>query len=133
MLPERLDPRSFLTFVELDEFIDDWKSLALNEESDIWDLQTAIMANPTRAPVVAGTGGLRKLRFSAAKQKIGKSQAVRVCYVYFPEHALALLCAAYDHREKDNLSSEEKRGIRRYIEEIGKWLHERPRRSKPGR
>ena len=120
-------PQDFLEFVELDEFIDDWKSLGLDEDSDLWALQIAIMVAPNRAPVIQGTGGLRKLRFAPPQWRSGKSGAVRVCYVYFEQHALVLLVTAYSHEEKDNLSPEEKRGIKAYIDQVTKWLAERNR------
>jgi hypothetical protein len=116
---------NFLTFVELDEFIDDWKVLGLDDDLDLWSLQNSIMANPDGAPVIQGTGGLRKMRFAPADWHVGKRGAARVCYVYFPDHALVLLCAAYDHREKDNLSPQEKEGIRAYIQQSQRWLDER--------
>jgi hypothetical protein len=56
-----LDPRKLLNFVELDEFIDDWNSLNLNVDEDLFALQMEIMTQPEAAPLVEGTGGLRKL------------------------------------------------------------------------
>ena len=54
------DPEDLLHFVELDEFIDDWRSLGLNDEADLFSLQLAIMADPRGSPVIEGTGGLRE-------------------------------------------------------------------------
>jgi hypothetical protein len=119
------DPQDLLQFVELDEFIDDWKALGLDDDDDLWMLQIAIMADPAGAPVIEGTGGLRKLRFAPMDWNRGKRGAARVCYAYFEEHGIVLLCAAYDHHEKDNLSAQEKRGIKEYIDQIKKWLSER--------
>jgi len=120
-----IDPQDFLTFVELDEFIDDWKSLGLNDDEDLFALQIMIMANPEGSPVIAGTGGLRKLRFSSSIRKTGKRGAARVCYAYFKEYAIALLVTAYSHEEKDNLSPAEKTGIKKYLERIHKHFSER--------
>jgi hypothetical protein len=120
-----VDPRDFLTFIELDEFIDDWKSLRLNDDEDLFALQIMIMANPEGSPVIEGTGGLRKLRFSSSNWKTGKRGAARVCYAYFKEYVTALLVAAYSHKEKDNLSPAEKRGIKAYLERIHKYFSER--------
>ncbi len=36
------DPEDLLHFVELDEFIDDWRSLGLDDEADLFSLQMAI-------------------------------------------------------------------------------------------
>jgi hypothetical protein len=120
-----IDPQDFLTFIELDDFIDDWKKLGLNDEEDIFALQIMIMANPEGSPVIEGTGGLRKLRFSSSRWKTGKRGAARVCYAYFKEYAIAILVTAYSHKEKDNLSPAEKRGIKTYLERINKYFSER--------
>jgi hypothetical protein len=110
-----LDPKKFLIFIELDEFIDDWNALHLNIDEDMFTLQIAIMTQPEAAPIIEGTGGLRKMRFAPIGWKKSKREAVRVCYAYFKEHALVLLVMAYDHREKDNLSPRDKAGIKQYL------------------
>jgi hypothetical protein len=124
-LTSQFSPEDLLHFVELDEFRDDWESLGLDVESDLWALQIMIMAGPKKSPVVQGTGGLRKIRFSPDQWHKGKSGGVRVCYVYFEKHWTVLLVAAYDKNEKDNLTAEEKRGIRDYIRSIERYLSER--------
>ena len=40
-------------------------------------------------------------------------------------HFIILLCAAYDHREKDNLSAADKRGLKLYLDKINHWLSTR--------
>jgi len=121
----QFSPEDFLHFVELDEFRDDWESLGLNVEQDLWAVQIMIMAGPKKAPVVQGTGGLRKIRFSPEGWAKGKSGGVRVCYVYFEKHWTVLLVAAYDKTEKDDLTDEEKRGINQYIRSVDRYLSER--------
>ncbi|MBL9123799.1 MAG: hypothetical protein JNG90_09215 [Planctomycetaceae bacterium] len=76
--PDPAEYRRFVRFVELDEFGDDWQELGLDLEHDLWDLQSQIMKSPV-APVMRGTGGLRKLRFAPAGESIGKRGAIRVC------------------------------------------------------
>jgi len=118
-------PEDLLHFVELDEFRDDWESLGLDVEGDLWALQVMIMAGPKKSPVVEGTGGLRKIRFSPDRWARGKSGGVRVCYVYFEKHWTVLLVAAYDKTEKDDLTSEEKHGIKEYVRSIDRYFSER--------
>jgi len=121
----QMSPEDFLHFVDLDGFRDDWERLGLDDERDDWALQILIMCNPKGPLVIKGTGGLRKIRFAPERWKVGKRGAVRVCYVYFPEHWTVLLVAAYGKKEKDNLTSEEKKGIRKYIMQVESWLAER--------
>ena len=117
-----LSPEDFLHFIELDEFRDDWERLGLDVESDLWALQIAIMRNPEGAPVIPGTGGLRKLRFAPLEWCSGKRGAVRVCYVFLKEHWIVLLVMAYAKKEKLSLTDQEKQGIKAYITEINRYL-----------
>jgi hypothetical protein len=73
------------------------------------------MSNPKRAPVISGTGGLRKLRFSPPQWEMGKSGAVRVCYAYFEEYGIVFLIVVYRKSEKDNLTAAERAAIKTYI------------------
>jgi hypothetical protein len=120
-----LNPDDFLHFVELDEFVQDWKDLRLDSDDDMWSLCTTIMLAPTASPVVQGTRGLRKLRFAPPSWHQGKSGACRVCYAYFPRHWLVLLIMVYEKSEKDNLSAAERRSIRVYLEQLEDWLDRR--------
>lgn len=123
MYPEhQIKREDLLHFVELDGFVDDWKELGLDVEMDLWALQVGVMSDPSGSPVIEGTGGLRKLRFAPPGWKVGKRGAVRVCYVYFPEHWTVLLVMAYAKNRKDSLSAREKRDITSYINRIEKWF-----------
>jgi hypothetical protein len=117
-----LQPTDLLHFVELDEFGEEWEALGLDVARDLWALQNLIMSNPESGKVIKGTGGLRKIRFAPPLWNIGKRGAIRVCYVYFPEHWLILLVTVYGKNEKDDLTSDDKDGIRRYIKKIESYL-----------
>jgi hypothetical protein len=119
-----LSPQDFLHFVELDEFCDDWANLGLND-GDLLALQMLIMSSPKSAPVIEGTGGLRKVRFAPGGWKSGKSGGVRVCYAYFEKHWTVLLVMAYGKRQKETLTSHEKASIKGYLARVEKWLEER--------
>ncbi len=118
-------PEDFLHFVEMDGFRDDWEQLRLDDENDDWALQILIMCDPKGSPVIKGTGGLRKIRFAPEGWNVGKRGAVRVCYVYFPEHWVVLLVAAYSKNEKDDLTNKEKKEIRTYLKQVESWLADR--------
>lgn len=114
-----------LTFVETDEFGDDWQSLGLDVEHDLLELQNAIMAATERAPVIQVTGGLRKMRFAPARWKTRKRGAIRVCYAYFPMNALVLLVMRYGKATQDDISSQEKHAIAGYLRQVGLHLAQR--------
>ncbi len=115
------DPEKWPRFVWFPAFLRDWERLGLDGE-DLRSLELKILEEPTRAPVIKGTGGLRKLRFSGRKSPRGKSGANRVCYVHFPEFGTIALAVVFGKNEKDDLSPVDRRTIaaiiRAYREEL---------------
>lgn len=65
-----------------------------------------IMAGPKGHPVVKGTRGLRKMRYSPVSWSKGKSCALRVCYVYFERFKTIALAIAYGKNEMDEYRKE---------------------------
>ena len=113
----RIRPEDILVFVELDGFTGDWHALRLSDD-DLHALQLAIMAKPKAAPIMQGTGGLRKIRYAPLKSGKGKSSGARVCYVYFEQYSVVVLVLAYPKNEKEDLSVPEKQAIKKLIKEI---------------
>ena len=117
MYPEHgPSPEDLLHFIETTAFTKAWDELGLDDEDDLTALQLAIMRAPEGAPVVQGTGGLRKLRFAPAKWNTGARGATRVCYAHFGDYGIVLLVYVYDKRQQDNLVDAEKKVIRAYID-----------------
>jgi hypothetical protein len=81
-------------------------------------LQRAVASAPFAGAVVKGTGGLRKLRFAPARWKTGKSGALRLCYVYYPDYSAVLLVAAYAKNRQETLSAAEAKAFREVIRRI---------------
>lgn len=129
-------PQRWLTFVHLDPFVSAWARLKLGD-SALRALELDILMDPTRPPIVAGTGGLRKLRFSPDSWPTGKSGALRVLFACWPDHGIIALIYAYPKSETENISAQEKRQIKAMIEDIGRHLARRnaqdssTRRRKP--
>ena len=92
------------TFIQTFEFSKNWDSLGLNDE-DLRKLENEILEDPKAAPVIPGTGGLRKIRFPY--QKKGKRGGLRVCYVDFIVYETVYLITVYSKNAKDNLSDVE--------------------------
>ncbi len=120
-----LNPKDLLTFLESPVFQRAWKACALTDD-DLFDLQRLIMAHPKGGPVVKGTGGLRKIRFSPAAAPQGKSGSHRACYVFYEEFGLVLLVTAYPKNKRDDLSAAARKAIRKMIEEQNKLLARGP-------
>ena len=100
-------------FIVTDWFAACWKHMGLTDQ-DMRRLENEILSNPKLAPVMAGTGGARKLRF--AFEDRGKSGSVRVIYVDFNVYEKIFLIDAYAKTDKDNLSKAERNDLRGLIE-----------------
>lgn len=116
-------PEDFLSFIESKVFERAWKACGLTDEA-LFELHLLIMLRPKGPPVVEGTGGLRKLRFSPAGAARGKSGSHRVCYVYYEEFGIVLLVTAYPKNKKDSLSDAAIKAIRKMIEDQHKLLRQ---------
>ena len=109
------NPVDLLHFIEMKPFSKTWAALRLGDEV-LHALQTKITVDPKLPPVVPETGGLRKMRFSPESWNVGKSGALRVCYVYFEEFQIVLLALVYPKAERLDLTPEEKKALRNLIE-----------------
>ena len=112
------DPERLLEFVETEWFSKQWEQLGLDVETDLWDLQSRIMRGPRLAPVIRGTSGLRKLRFSPAGWPTGTSGAVRILYVHFEAFGHVLLCLAYAKSANEDIADGVKQRLNRAIGRI---------------
>lgn len=63
MPSQSFQPDDLLHFIEMEGFWQDWLDLGLGDD-ELLELQLTIMAGGKYAPLIPGTGGLRKLRFS---------------------------------------------------------------------
>ncbi len=117
--------KDLFSFLEAPVFARAWKACELTDD-DLFDLQRFLMTDPKGHPVIAGTGGLRKARFSPAESPRGKSGSHRACYVYYEEFGLILLVTAYAKNQKDDLSAAARKAIRKMIEEQNKLLARGP-------
>ena len=91
------------TIVELPEFLR--KSDKLLKESERKSIINYLASHPVSGVLMKGTGGIRKLRWSA--QDKGKSGGVRVIYYYHNESMPLFLLTVFGKGEKANLSKSE--------------------------
>lgn len=108
-------------FVELPLFRSKWKSLGLND-ADLIRLQEEILLDPKTGAVIKESGGIRKMRF--AFEHRGKSGSVRIIYIDFEVYEKIYLLTAYPKNEKDNLSSSERKELRKLVEILERQLEE---------
>jgi mRNA-degrading endonuclease RelE of RelBE toxin-antitoxin system len=78
-------------------------------------LQAVLVIRPNAGPLIAGGGGLRKLRWSALGK--GKRGGVRVMYYRAVAQKQLLLLMIYSKSERDDLSPAQVRVLRAMVEE----------------
>ena len=77
-------------------------------------LQMHLINKPDAGKVIKGSGGLRKLRWSAKGH--GKSGGVRIIYYWFAAQGTILLLFVYAKNERDDLTPEQLEQLRRVVE-----------------
>ena len=120
-----MDPEDCLLFIESEVFARAWKRCGLTDQ-DLFELQVCIMAHPKLHPVMEGTGGVRKMRFTPAGRATGKSGSHRVCYVHFEQYRVVLRLTAYPKSKKDNISVAGRNAMGRMVEHQHELLARRP-------
>lgn len=100
------------TVAELPEFIRNAKRL-LNAE-EIQDLISYLSEHPASGVLMAGTGGVRKLRW--AREGMGKSGGVRVIYFFHSDRLPLYLLTIFGKNEKANLSKAEANALSKLVE-----------------
>lgn len=112
--PIRIHRGGYRTFKYLAGFVSEWNRLKLGDD-DLRELEMLILSGPDSGAVVAGTGGLRKLRFSPTRWKRGKSGALRIGYSHDPLLEKVLVIAVYAKNDKANLTPAERSEIKRLL------------------
>lgn len=79
-------------------------------DAEMQAVEDELLANPRTGVVMAGTGGVRKVR--AAQQGRGKSGSARVVYLYVPEQATVYFVLAFPKNVQGNLSDAQKGAVR---------------------
>ncbi len=108
---KEFDPADWRMFLYIDLFVRDCNRLGLTRE-DLRAMEMVINANPDVGKVVAGAGGLRKMRYAPFARSGGKSGGIRVCYAVFERFGRVVLVAAYAKNEASNLTAAERKAIK---------------------
>jgi mRNA-degrading endonuclease RelE of RelBE toxin-antitoxin system len=82
------------------------------------EMENAVAADPERHPVVPGTKGVRKARWS--RPGMGKSGGVRLIYYFWMGPNAVVLITVYAKNEKENLTDADKKEIRKIVENLSR-------------
>ena len=103
------------TFIEVPLFTKRWKEIGLDDE-ELQALQIMLLKDPESGPILEGTGGIRKVRFPLENR--GKSGGVRVCYTDFAEYEVIYLITAFEKKDQENLTAEEKNVLKKLVKSL---------------
>lgn len=79
-------------------------------------LQNFLLEQPLAGDVIQGTGGLRKLRWSANGK--GKRGGIRTIYLYITEKSHIHFLTLYAKNEVNDLTAQEKKILKGIVEEL---------------
>lgn len=92
------------------------QAAALLHDEDLRGLQNLLLEKPDGGPVVAGTGGLRKLRFALPGR--GKRGGARVIYYWQDDQDRIFFFLIYPKSAKDDLTPNEKTILKQLVKEL---------------
>jgi hypothetical protein len=93
-------------------------------DGEVQTVEDELLANPRTGVVMAGAGGVRKVR--AAQQGRGKSGSTRVVYLYVEEQATVYFILAFPKNVQGNLTDEQKRAVRALAAQVRQEPWPRP-------
>lgn len=85
-------------------------------ETDQRTMEAAIVANPGVAPVIQGTGGLRKLRWAGSGR--GKRGGIRTIFFRLAGPDAIYLLTAYAKADREDLGPADRRVLSRIVAAI---------------
>lgn len=92
----------------------------LNDATLLPDIQNILLKNPSEGDIIAGTGGVRKLRVRDISRGKGKRGGFRVLYLDLPEKKKNYLLLIFRKNESEDISPDEKKEIRALVSLIKK-------------
>ncbi|MBS3920930.1 MAG: hypothetical protein KG012_18820 [Deltaproteobacteria bacterium] len=91
---------------------------AFFSEEEYRILQIQLVNKPDSGKIIRGSGGLRKLRWSAGGH--GKRGGIRIIYYWFVSHDTLLLLFAYPKSEQEELTPRQLKRLKKVVE--GEYL-----------
>lgn len=116
----RFQPEDLLNFIESTKFTAEWAALGLDDEDDLWSLQTCIMVKPRGDEEIKGTGGIhRHQHFFHHRRDV---TCITVYYGYFEEYGIVYLSCTDEREGHVEFSLEEQTAIRKELERVAAEL-----------
>ncbi len=80
------------------------------------EMEAAIAAAPVAAPIIRGTGGVRKIRWAGSGR--GKRGGIRVIYFWLANPDSVFMLGAYAKTKRTDLSAADKKALSRLVATI---------------
>ena len=96
---------------------------------EIETMEASIAADPEAHPVVPGTGGVRKARWS--RQGRGKRGGVRVIYYYWASDNEVYMLYVYAKNEQADMDAAGRKEARRFVEALKHAKEDRRGKDRP--
>ena len=80
-------------------------------DNEYRNLQNFLLLSPKAGDVIAGTGGLRKLRFGDPSRGKGKRGGLRIIYYWYEIKLQFWLFTLYDKDEMSDLGQKERKAL----------------------
>jgi hypothetical protein len=95
-------------------------------DDEVKAVEDSLLENPEAGPVIAATGGVRKIR--AAQEGRGKSGSGRVVYLFVEWQRTVYFILAYPKNVQGNLTSAQKAIVREVVADIEseEWPRKKP-------
>jgi mRNA-degrading endonuclease RelE of RelBE toxin-antitoxin system len=100
-------------FIELPPF-EHFRADYLDDDAFI-GLQRLLMLNPDAGALIAGAGGLRKLRFADERRQKGKRGGLRVVYYWWDTGLQFWLFTIYDKDEMSDLTKAQREMFKQMV------------------
>jgi mRNA-degrading endonuclease RelE of RelBE toxin-antitoxin system len=81
-------------------------------EEVLLEIESDLLKNPERGPIIQGTGGLRKTRAGNPQRGKGKRGGFRYMYYYVEKDDRIFLILIFSKDEQDNLTPKQKKWLK---------------------
>lgn len=105
-----------LEFIEFPVFTNRLLALAKDRADDVLlEIQSNLLENPERGPVIQGTAGVRKARVGDPTRGKGTRGGFRYMYYYIEQDGQIFLLTIFSKNEQADLTSVQKKTLRQAI------------------
>lgn len=116
-------------FIEVPQFMKR-RDRYFESDDEFRAFQAELAADPKSWGAMPGCGGLRKARWGDTRRHKGKRGGMRIIYLVVPvpsdeQRGLVFLIHVYDKDEKDTLTPEEQRILKRLADDLTREVRER--------